>query len=183
MQLKSCDPRLLHTNQKWRLIAEYMCSHICSHALIWTSGTGGPSESEGLSRTARWNMWAVIVRFEEKQSNAEGGIPVLTECRHHRGAPLFTFILSPVLYFFFFPSAQHFPSHCIRGWFSGACWQLSLGNMWPQEWAQQRKPEHSGVSRWILAFVPLQRAGFPLTQLHKLTNEKAHSERYCLALW
>ncbi len=119
VQLKSCDPRLLHTNLKWRLIAEYTCSHICSHALIWTSGTGGPSESEGLSRTARWNMWAVIVRFEEKQSNAEGGIPVLTECRHHRGAPLFTFILSPVLYFFFFPSAQHFPSHCIRGWFSG----------------------------------------------------------------
>lgn len=119
VQLKSCDPRLLHTNQKWRLIAEYMCSHICSHALIWTSGTGGPSESEGLSRTARWNMWAVIVRIEEKQSNAEGGIPVLTECRHHRGAPLFTFILSPVLYLFFFPSAQHFPSHCIRRRFSG----------------------------------------------------------------
>ncbi len=44
---------------------------------------------------------------------------------------------------------------------SQACWQLSLGSMWPQEWAQQRKPEHSGVSRWILAFVPLQRAGFP----------------------
>lgn len=44
---------------------------------------------------------------------------------------------------------------------SQACWQLSLGSMWPQEWVQQRKPEHSGVSRWILAFVPLQRAGFP----------------------
>lgn len=40
-------------------------------------------------------------------------------------------------------------------------WGPSLGSMWPQEWAQQRKPEHSGVSRWILAFVPLQRAAFP----------------------
>lgn len=30
---------------------------------------------------------------------------------------------------------------------------------------------------------PLRELVFPLTQLHKLTNEKAHSERYCSALW
>lgn len=29
---------------------------------------------------------------------------------------------------------------------------------------------------------PFRELVFPLTQLHKLTNEKAHSERYCSAL-
>lgn len=117
VQLKSCDPQItVRTSSKTNHSRfESVCVQpYCSHVLIWTRGTRVPSESEGLSKTARWNMWAVIIRFEEKQSNAEGGIPVLTECRHHRGDPLFTFTLSSVLSLFFFPFAQPFPSQCMR---------------------------------------------------------------------
>lgn len=57
----------------------------------------------------------------------------------------------------FFPSFS-FPPLSL---FLPTVWGPGLGSMWPRKWAQQRKPEHSGVSRWILAFVPLQRAGYP----------------------
>lgn len=138
---------------------EHVCAAICSHGLTWTNGTGGPSESEGLSWTARWNMWAVIICFEEKQSNAEGGIPVLTECHHHRGAPLFTFTLSPVLSLFYIPSAQTFLSHCIRGLFSG----LLRARVWA---ACGHRSEETWVPRSHSlsvdsCFVPLQRASVP----------------------
>lgn len=149
---------------------EHVCAAICSHGLTWTNGTGGPSESEGLSWTARWNMWAIIICFEEKQSNAEGGIPVLTECHHHRGAPIFTFTLSPVLSLFYIPSAQTFLSHCIRGLFSG----LLRAESEQHVGTGVRKPECRGatVSWWIPVLCPFRELVFPLTQLHKLTNEK-----------
>lgn len=76
----------------------------------------------------------------------------------------------PVLSLFYIPSAQTFLSHCIRGLFSG----LLRAESEQHVGTGVRKPECRGatVSWWIPVLCPFRELMFPLTQLHKLTNEK-----------